>query len=136
MEEGVTFKGITGGAEEKTYWTPDGREVHSIPAIRSFQTVKDGKVIKSGTRDANLDKGWLLSPPDDPKLRCVGCDKWHDTEIEIDKCVAVKEAKIAQYSKVGREELKKSTNRDTEITQLRNDMDTMMGMLKKLLDAK
>src|SRR3972149_5906916 len=54
----------TGGAQKKQYWTPDGRILFLVPQIRQYvRKDKDGNVIASGTRDANMDKGVFFFPP-------------------------------------------------------------------------
>ena len=74
------------GIPRKKYWTPDGREIRAIPAWRDYNIIENGKRKQGGTRDANYDKGWLESPPQNPVPYCKYCDRWHDTQEEVDKC--------------------------------------------------
>ena len=66
---GVAITPVTGGAKKTRYWTPDGREILAVPSMRTWVKRKDGKVVDSGIRDANLDQGWLLQKPARPKPR-------------------------------------------------------------------
>ena len=84
---GYGLSGEIGGLPRQTYFTPDGRVIKAIPALREYVIKdKEGKVTDSGMRDANLDRGWLLKPPVNPKLFCQGCDRWHDTPEEVEEC--------------------------------------------------
>ena len=76
---GYGLSGDIGGLPKTTYYTPDGRVIRTIV---NFHTNTAGQV-----RDANLDKGWLLSRPAVLKLFCKGCDRWHDTTLEVKACV-------------------------------------------------
>jgi hypothetical protein len=83
--QGYAIVRPTGGQPRKTYYTPDGRKIRAIPCMREYQATVDG-VIETGERDANYDKGWLDRMPTELKLYCRHCDKWHDTEQEIEMC--------------------------------------------------
>lgn len=117
------------------YWTPDGREIIALPSVRGFiRKDKDGKVIETGTRDANLDKGWLLAPPTDPKVRCTHCDKWHDTQEEVDGCGASTRAFISHKA----QQVKKEFGIDEpvsrkEFEELKGGLDEIKQLLTEVL---
>jgi len=128
----ITVRAIPGiEAVKKTrYWTPDGRVILTPSSMREFIKKKDGKVIESGWRDSNLDRGWLLQPPIDPKPRCFHCDKWHDTQEEIDACGVKKRKFDAKYAKIA------ARGQKGNDSDLRAEIDELKGMLAKLLEAK
>ncbi|MBU2064011.1 MAG: hypothetical protein KKF93_06435 [Candidatus Omnitrophica bacterium] len=105
-EAGVIYKGDIGGVYKKKYWTPDGREIMAVPSIRTYR-VKDNGNTTEGIRDTNYDKGWLDRPPENPKLRCISCDKWHDTQIEVDKCLTNKKKNEDKWMKKAKKEVNK-----------------------------
>ena len=61
------------------YYTPDGREILKIPQKRTRQ---DGVVY-----DLFLALGYTLTPPENPKPYCPGCDMWHDTQEAVAECI-------------------------------------------------
>ena len=127
--------GITediGGLPRQIYYTPDGREIRAIPSLRDY-VVRDAKdkVVRTGTRDANLDKGWLLAPPTELKLYCSGCDRWHDTQEEIDACIAQKQKFIDRMARKAKKEYKPE---DTgEVAMLKDKVAKLEEMLTKAL---
>ncbi len=123
---GFGITGSIGGITRQRYWTPDGREILAIPSLRVYQT----KTGEGGVRDANLDNGWLLQPSIDTKLYCRYCDKWHDTQIDIDQCGEKRNSFIARYQK---EAEKMVVEAAPEIVKLKSDMDEMKQMLAQLL---
>ncbi len=129
---------ITGGLPRNTYWTPDGRRIEAIPSMRTFnQKDEEGNVIGSGTRDANLDKGWLLAPPSDPKPYCAGCDNWHDTEEEVTLCIAMKEVETKKWEDHARSQrASQDASQGKEIENLKDDMLEMKGMIFQLLNKE
>jgi len=134
---GYGITGEIGGHSKQTYWTPDGRAIKTQPSIRSWiRKDKDGKVIDSGTRDANLDNGWLLQPPIEPKLYCPNCDKWHDTKEGVEKCSKSKKALEAMYARTAKEQRKDTGEKDEEISQLKAEMSEIKAMLGKLLERE
>lgn len=139
-ETGVTqVGGVTGGAKKQRYWTPDGREIWAEPAMRTWvKRNAKRETIDSGTRDANLDSGWLLQPPTNPKPYCSGCDKWHDTQEEINGCLAKKQAFTERWEKKARAMKKKEGGEVEEIKEdveeLKSDMSDIKSMLKRLLE--
>ena len=133
QEQGYGVTGVTNTERLQEYWTPDGREILASPAMREYITRnKEGKAIGGGIRDANLDKGWLLQPPQIPKLECGYCDKWHDTEEEMIKCAARKKTSDAKYLKRAKKEIGKDS--DSRVNQLESDMSEIKGLLQKLLE--
>lgn len=125
------LNGDIGGIPRKTYWTPDGREMKAIPSIREYvKKDKDGKVIETGTRDANLDNGWLLSKPQTLKLYCPHCNKWHDTKTQITQCGQTQRKFITlQEAKARKEEQDKTTSMEKKIKDLE-------AMVNKLMEDK
>lgn len=85
--QGYVMGETWGGPRKKRYYTPDGRVMFAVPSEREYQRKdENGKIIEQGIRDANYDKGWLDVMPSEKKLYCQWCDKWHDTEDEIEDC--------------------------------------------------
>lgn len=125
-DNGFGISGSIGGITRQKYFTPDGREILAIPSLRGYQS-RDGS---GGIRDANLDNGWLLQPPTDLKLYCRYCDKWHDTQADIDQCGKKRNSFISRYQK---EAEKMTAEAAPAIAQLKSDMETMKQMLATLL---
>ena len=124
----------TGGIPKQTYWTPDGREIQSIPSMREFNRKdSEGNITGTGTRDANLDRGWLLSPPKDPKPYCAGCDKWHDTEEEVIKCIAERAEKARQWEDWAKKEKEgNGVAQEEEVEGLRVEVLELRGLIHEL----
>ena len=129
--EGRVAKDI-GGQPVQTYWTPDGRMMKAMPDIHEFaKKDKAGKVVSQGTRDANLDKGWLQSKPLVLKLYCPACDKWHDTPVEVKVCIVKKKAFQARWDKAAKKEVgKDGTER---LDKVESDVSEIKDMLRQLL---
>jgi len=127
----------TGGIPRTTYWTPDGRTIQSIPSWREFRAKDaEGNVTGSGVRDANLDKGWLPYPPQDPKPYCAGCDKWHDTEEEVIVCIADKQEKAAKWEEwARREKQQESKDQQNDVENLRVEVLELKGTVYELIKA-
>ena len=134
LAKGVGITGDIGGLVKRKYWTPDGREILAVPSMRTYNRIKDKKVVESGVRDANLDKGWLLQPPTEPRLYCSCCDKWHDTQEEIDQCCAKKKAFNDRWEKKARA-MKKNEGGGGEIEEIRKDIDDLKDMMKTVLET-
>src|SRR3990172_4496595 len=97
-QEGMAGAGVWGGPQKQTYYTPSGDRVLAIPSIHEWvQKDPTGKVIAQGLRDANLDKGWTLTPPTKLKVHCKGCDKWHDTKREVQSCIRVRALQAKRF---------------------------------------
>ena len=128
--------GIRGGPKKTKYWTPDGRVILAPPSLRGFVR-KDlqGKVIDSGTRDANLDKGWLLTEPTELKVRCPHCDKWHDTEEDVHGCGVSMGAFVSHHAVKAKEEfkIKEMSDIQSEVDELKTGMDEIKELLKEVL---
>ena len=127
---GFIKAGDIGGQPKQTYWTPDGREIRALPDMNEY-SLKDanGKTIRSGVRDANLDKGWLMQKPVELKPYCPHCDAWHDNQEGIDACGRKK----AQFMRKCIKEIDKEPDR---IAKLENDMSELKGLLKQLLEVQ
>jgi len=125
--QGVAVTGYIGGLRKTKYWTPDGREILAIPSMRTWQKTKivNGKkeITGSGLRDANLDK-WLIEPPQNPKIHCDGCDKWHDTQEEVEKCIEQREVFIKKHS---------TPEVDDRIGKVESEVSEIKNMLAELL---
>ena len=126
-----------GGDAKKNYWTPDGRRLLLIPQMRQF-VKKDakGNVIASGTRDANLDKGYLTHPPSESekKVFCQWCDTWHDTQVEVDACKVAYDKLEAHREAMARQELSnEAIKKDTEIESLNKRIADLEKLIKEKL---
>lgn len=126
-----------GGIPRQTYWTPDGRKVQGIASWREYNLKDDeGNVTGSGVRDANLDKGWLLQPPTEKKPYCAGCDKWHDTEEEVIKCIAEREESTRKWEERARKEKEgEAMAQGKEMEEMRTEMLELKGMVHELTQA-
>jgi len=127
-----------GGPQKKRYYTPDGREVWQFPSIRGYAKKNQaGDIVEQGTRDANYDQGWLDSPPQNPKLYCKGCDKWHDTQEEVDACIKSKKVYLTKMQKRAQEELgEENLKEDNEIQELKSEVSELKSMLQQILDKE
>jgi hypothetical protein len=107
------------------YFTPDGREQWKIPQHHERQ---DGVIY-----DIFLAQGYTLTPPENPKLYCAGCDRWHDTQEEVDACVG-KKKKFAEamQRKAERELSKEQKVKDKTIA----DLEARVDKLTRLLEDK
>ena len=130
---GYGFGGDIGGLPRTTYYTPDGRVIKAIPSIREYvKKDKEGKVIGGGTRDANLDKGWLLSLPNRNvrKLFCQTCDRWHDTQAEVKACGQELKKFIDQMTrKAKKENTDKTSSLEQQVAELK-------AMVSRLMEGK
>ena len=125
------LNGDIGGIPRKTYYTPDGRVIATIPSIREFVR-KDatGKIIEQGTRDANLDRGWLTTKPETLKLYCKGCDRWHDTKAQVTACVNSQKRFIQESTlRAKKEEVAKNKSLEDKVAELE-------AKITKLMEAK
>ena len=130
---GYGISGEIGGLPRQTYYTPDGRTVKAIPCLRDYVKKVDGKVIESGTRDANYDKGWLPVMPTELKPHCSHCGEWHDNQEEIDAC-AVAIQKRKEWGERLAKKYKKEEHEDVE--SLRSEVADLKEKLEKLLEVK
>ncbi len=128
-QSGYGLTGNIGGIPRQTYFTPDGRVIRAIVATREYVKKKDGKVIESGIRDANYDKGWLPVMPKELKLYCRGCNKWHDTQVEVDACI---ESKNKWVSALGKKVIKENVD---EMDSLKKQIADLTEVVKKLTEV-
>ena len=119
---GYGISGNIGGLPKTTYYTPDGRIIRTIA---NFHTNAAGQV-----RDANLDRGWLLSPPQVPKLFCQTCDYWHDTQKEVADCKSRRQKLIKQAGLGAKKEMiDKTSSLEQRVVEL-------TAMVEKLMEGK
>jgi len=88
---GIAVSPIWGGQNEQKYYKPTGEVVFTSPSLRGNPGAHQ--------RDANLDRGWSLTPPADPKVACAGCNKWHDTHELVDACIDRHEKQRTRWQK-------------------------------------
>ena len=128
---GYGLSGDIGGLPKNTYYTPDGRVIRAIAAMREYVVKdKDGKVIGTGTRDANLDKGWLLTPPKELKPHCKTCDRWHDTLEEVEQCAQKQAEFIARVTRQAKDE------QVDEVASLKSQVAELKALVSKLIGGK
>jgi len=107
------------------YYTPDGREQLKIPQHRERQ---DGVIY-----DVFIAQGYTLTPPVNPKPYCSGCDRWHNTQEEVDACVAKKEKFAETMQRRAEQDLaKEQKGKDKTIANLEAKVDK----LTKLMEAQ
>ena len=136
---GAAVSGVWGGPQKKRYYTPTGEEVYSLPSWREFvRKDSDGRILEQGTRDANLDKGWLLSMPTELKVVCPGCSKWHDTQGDVDACVDKRAKVAAQWERKALEQQPKGQDAEVEdrLGKLEEGLSDIKALLQQALGAK
>ena len=116
--------GDVGGQPKQTYFTPDGRQIRSMPDMHEYTYKGEG-----GIRDANLDKGWLLQKPTELKLYCPNCDEWHDTKKEVEDCGIKRDSLIAKHTKEAKKELG-----DDKYEKMSAEIDELKKLVKQLLE--
>lgn len=117
-KSGCAIKEMPKGVPRKRYFTPDGREELKIPLYR---TRSDGIVY-----DVFLAEGYTEIPPQNPKLYCKGCDRWHDRQEEVNDCIDKKNKYAeAMQRKAEAEYAKENQDKDNKIA-------TLEARLKKL----
>ena len=128
---GYGLSGGIGGLPRTTYYTPDGRVIQSIPSMREA-AIRDraGHVVRTVVRDANLDKGWLLSPPARKKPFCPTCDLWHGTQREVAAC-AEKRRQLIQ-----RAERKTQKEKFEHTASLEQQVAELTALVKRLMEGK
>ncbi|KKN49971.1 hypothetical protein LCGC14_0637720 [marine sediment metagenome] len=134
-ESGPRLVGEIGGQPKTRYFTPDGREIFSAPSWHEY-TRKDanGKVLDSGVRDANLDKGWLMQKPERLKLYCPHCDRWHDNENEVAECQRKRDSLMAvSAARMKKEQPSDSNDR---LDKMEIEMGEIKALLLKLVGGK
>jgi len=111
------------------YYTPDGRREEKIPQQRERS---DGVIY-----DVFLAQGYTLTPPTNPKPYCKGCDKWHDTEEEVDACVGKKRKFTEAMQKRAEGDLaKEQKGKDKTIADLEAKVDKLMKLMEDKLGTK
>ena len=134
-EQGYGKTGDIGGQPKQAYWTPDGRKIKAMPDVHEY-TRGNGTKIETGTRDANLDKGWLLAKPEKFQLHCPHCDQWHPTQEEIDGCRRKKQNFDARWSKKARKEYgHENAGVKVELSGLKKDMVDLKKTVESLVNA-
>jgi ribosomal protein L44E len=133
---GYGLSGDIGGLPKQTYYTPDGRVIKAIPCMREFvRKDKDGNVIEGGTRDANYDKGWLPVMPTELKLYCRGCDKWHDTQEEVDECTKRQQKLVNKLSAKARKQYaEEEKSKDLEIEELNKKIEALSKQMEAMVN--
>jgi len=129
---GYGLSGDFGGLPRQTYYTPDGRVIKAIPCMREYAKKENGKVIETGVRDANYDRGWLPVMPTELKPHCPHCGEWHEAQEEINDC-AVRIRKRNEWGNRLAKRYKKEEHED--IDSLRNEVAELKDMLKKVLEG-
>lgn len=137
--ESATFglSGDIGGLKYQTYWTPSGDMRRAVPSMRDFvRKNAKGEIIEQGTRDANLDKGWLLTKPEILKIHCLFCDKWHDTQDEVDACQEIELPKKIEFDRKitaqAREEMAEEAKNQTIVI---SKLEAKVAELTKLVEG-
>lgn len=120
--QGYAVVKATGGPERKTYYAPDGTARLAIPSMRERQ---DGVIY-----DVLLAQGYTLTPPENPKPHCGGCGKWHNTQGEVNVCIAHKETLKKKWEKIARKE-----HESEEVGGLRAEVSELKEQVSKLIDA-
>ena len=115
--------GAWGGVPRILYYAPDGTCAEHIP---HYRTRMDG--VKY---DVLLAKGYSLTPPQNPKPHCAGCGNWHDTQDEVDACIARQKAFMARYESVARKRYKPQQDMDEKIDALEQKINRLTELLKE-----
>ena len=136
--QGTALAGVWGGPKKQRYYTPSGDEVWAIPSIREWvRKDENGQIADQGTRDSNLDKGWLLAPPTDLMLHCRGCDKWHEAQADVDKCVEAKDRVAKQWEARAKKQLGGEARGSTEeVAALTIQVEELKAMVTQLLSKE
>jgi hypothetical protein len=136
--QGSALTGVWGGPKKQRYYTPSGDEVWAIPSIREWVSRdENGQIVDQGTRDSNLDKGWLLTPPTDLMLHCGGCDKWHEAQADVDKCVEAKALVSKQWETRARKQMGGNAGGSTEeVAALTTQVEELKVMVAQLLSKE
>ena len=130
--EGWAMTPVYGGPQKKRYYLPDGREVMALPSMRDYVKREGKVVVESGTRDANYDKGWLETPPQNLKVTCIHCDRWHDTEAEVVRCGTQRNAMVQKQEQAYRKRFK--IGDEDDVIKLKSEVQELREMLKKVLE--
>jgi hypothetical protein len=121
---GAAMSQMPSGIPRKRYFTPDGREEWKVPQYRIRQ---GGEVY-----DIFLDDGYSLTKPEHPKPYCAGCDRWHDTQEEVDNCIKEKKKREKVWERKARAELKKTqVEKDKKIAELEKKIDKLTKLMEE-----
>lgn len=135
-QQGFARTGDIGGQPKTKYWTPDGRVMLVAPSWHEFvQRDRNGKVITSGIRDVNLDRGWLMQKPEILKPYCPHCDMWHDTLKEVAAC-QVKRQSLIKHATARMQEQGQPQENNIRMAKLEKEMGEIKGILTQLLVQK
>ena len=136
QREGYAKSGDIGGQPKTTYWTPDGRILKVAPSWHEYVQKDDkGKVIASGIRDANLDKGWLLQKPTNLQIYCPHCDQWHKTQKEIAECER-RHSAIIKHSTLKMQRLMQPQEYNDRLAKVEADVGEIKTLLRQLIKDK
>ena len=125
--------GDIGGQPKITYWTPDGRVLRNLPDWHEYsRTDANGRLVETRMRDVNLDKGWLTTKPEILKLYCEGCDKWHNTQDEVNGCISQKTTKTREWEKKAKAKMKSGD----DISQRMDKLESMFSQILEKLGGK
>ena len=130
--------GVMDGIPRTVYYTPDGRTIRTMPSLREY-TKRDarGNVIESGIRDANLDRGWLLTRPEKLLPFCQTCDRWHDTQAEVAACAQEGAKFIRRMDGQVRTEQRKNKRKESDkITGLEKQIAELKAMIEQMARSK
>jgi len=126
----VRINGI-GGQPKQRYYTPDGRLIFAMPDIHEYQQTSNGEVIAQGLRDANLDRGWLLTRPENLQIHCEACDRWHPTQKEVNACIKKKTAFTKKWEAKAKKDLPQDAS--AEIAEMKTEMKELKSMFSQIL---
>jgi len=129
---GINQTGQIGGQPKQKYYTPDGSIIFAMPDIHEYQQTSKGKVVAQGLRDANLDRGWLLSKPEKLQIYCGGCDKWHPTQKEVNACIKKKSAFTKEWEAKAKKDLPKDAS--AEMAEMKTEMKELKTMFSEVLE--
>jgi len=122
--EGFALGTSTGGLPRQIYYAPDGTMKGCVPGYTSDS--------QGNKHDRLLMQGYTLTPPEHPKPHCTGCDKWHDTQAEVNACIKAKKVELVKWEKRARKELPQNG----EVDDLKKEVSELRDMLKQLLEKK
>ena len=123
---GTAMSQMPSGIPIVKYYRPDGREEIKTP---QYHTRKDGVVY-----DIFLGQGYSLTPPENPKPSCVGCNGWHNTEGEVKTCIKERKRFMAKMNQKAREDLaKERKGKDTEISELKAQVEKLTKLMEATL---
>ncbi len=116
---------ISGGMPRVTYYAPDGTSESLIP---NYISGVDLKTKTKVTYDRNILGGLSLTPPTVLKPHCDGCQKWHNTQKEVDACIKKRKADTLKWDKKMAKQFPK------EGGEMSDRMDKLEGMFEKILE--